>query len=230
MPEERVLFKLPDRGWRNPGRVVMNLGGDPILALERIAECYELLAAERIEAFRSEDLHSASHGYYGVYPIVFLYRQALELSLKAIIYAGDVLVVDLGETPIPQQQRNTHALTPLFAEVCRIFAKLNGDAFWRFLGPPALTRTDLRALIGEFDSVDRGSYAFRYSITKNGTTLSLDCGFEFDLFAFAETMNAVLPGLRAAPGVIRDHMQARWESAYEARQGAWADEEHECGE
>src|SRR5262245_33665051 len=118
MSSERVLFKMPVGGWRNPGRVVMNLGGDPIRALERIAEGYEFLAAERVEALRSEDLRLATRGYYGVYPIVFLYRQALELSLKAIIYAGDVLLADLGETPISQQQRNTHSLTPLFAEVC----------------------------------------------------------------------------------------------------------------
>jgi hypothetical protein len=43
---------------------------------------------------------------------------------------------------------------------------------------------------------------------------SLEKGFEFDLFAFAEIMDRIIPALQGVPGWIREEMDGRWEAAY----------------
>ena len=229
MATKRVLFQVPVDGWRNPGRVVLNWRGDPIRELEIIAESYQSVARERIEHLKSTCGSLRAGDEFEAYPIVFLYRQAFELSLKAIVFAGAVLLRDLGEAPMSMKEVMRHDLMPLFQEVSRIFTKMTaGDArVWDFGEPELRTRADLEEIVREFDEVDRGSYAFRYSVKKNGTSPSLDQGFEFDLFAFAAIMDRIVPALAGAPGWIREQMQERWEAAYEAQQDAWADAEHD---
>jgi hypothetical protein len=173
MGPRRILFRLPIGGWDNPGRVVLNWSGDPIRDLEQIAESYQSVAHDRIEVLKSRGrLHAGDE--FEAYPIVFLYRQALELSLKAIVFAGAVLLQDEGEEPMAIGKVMKHDLMPLFNEVSRIYARWSaGDAgVWDFGEPDLRTRGDFEAIVREFDSIDRGSYAFRYSVKTDGETPS----------------------------------------------------------
>jgi hypothetical protein len=228
---ERVLFKRPEGGWQNPGRVMLNWSRDPIGDLERIAEGYQLVAHDRIEI-----LKSAGRLYPGdeiqAYPIVFLYRQAFELSLKAIVFAGAVLLRDLDEEPMAIGQVMKHDLMPLFREVSKIFDHwTDGDErVWDFNHPELRTRSNFERIVREFDEVDKGSYTFRYSVKTDGTTPSLAPGFEFDLFAFAETMDCIIPLMLVRPEMIREEMQERWQAAYEAQQEEWANADYDPGD
>lgn len=227
MARKRVLFQVPEEGWRTPGRVVLNWIGDPIRELEIIAESYQSVARERVELLKSTRGTLRAGDEFEAYPIVFLYRQAFELSLKAIVFAGAVLLREMGEEPMRMKELMRHDLMPLFQEVSRIFTTMTAGDAWDFGEPELLTRADFEEIVREFDEIDRGSYTFRYSVKKNGTSPSLDKGFEFDLFAFAAIMDRIVPALAGAPGWIRDEMQERWEAAYEAQQDAWADAEHD---
>jgi len=220
---KRVLFREAEDRWRNPGRVVLNWSNDPVHDLEMLTEKYRAVAHDRVAVLRAQRRGIQGSDCFEAYPIVFLYRQAFELVLKSIVLAGAVLLREEGDEPMPIQKMK-HQLTPLFAEVCRIFGKFGGgkDDPWNLKVDGLRTYDDFEAIVREFDEVDSGSYAFRYSMKTDGSTASVDPGFEFDLFAFAETMDTVLLRLTGVPEWIRDVMQDRWEAAYERRQEEWA--------
>jgi len=88
-----------------------------------------------------------------VYPLVFLYRQYLELQLKLVIHLGREMHGGRG-APM-----NTHSLTALWdVAVGQIRRTWPNDT---------QNTTPIRADLEEFDSLDRGSHAFRYPV---GTT------------------------------------------------------------
>lgn len=231
---KRVLFKKAVGGWGCPGRVMLNYTDNPIRDLEVIAESYRTLANERIEVLKNTGRQRLSpYEYFEAYPIVFLYRHAFELSLKTIVLAGGVALRDAGKEPMPIKKVMNHALTPLFEEVCRVWAVFTDDPDepWKYELPDLNGRGDFEALVREFDEIDRQSDTFRYSIQKDGETASLEeVGFEFDLFAFAECMEFILSKLAGGPEWIREQMQYRWEAAYEAQQeesATWGPESYE---
>ena len=90
-----------------------------------------------------------------VYPLVFLYRQALELNLKLILplarrMAGAEAVAD-----------HHHGLMPLWSALRQHLEQLD----------PRVEDKELPAiedLIRQLDHVDPGSFAFRYPKTKKG--------------------------------------------------------------
>jgi hypothetical protein len=92
-----------------------------------------------------------------VYPIVFLYRQYLELRLKELIRVSSQL---LGQKPdFPKE----HDLVKLWRKV-----RPNIGQVW----PDSMTESYLEATedrIKELYSIDPGSYAFRYPEDKKGT-------------------------------------------------------------
>ncbi len=90
-----------------------------------------------------------------VYPLVFLYRQGLELELKLILplarsLAGKEAVAD-----------HKHGLMPVWSELRRHLEQLD----------PREDDKELPAIedfIRQLDTVDPGSFAFRYPTTKKG--------------------------------------------------------------
>ena len=226
--KQRVLFVLPKPPGQNRGHVALNCSGDPLRDLDYVAESYQSLARDRLQFLHSNrpnGLHTDDA--FEAYPIVFLYRQAFELSLKAVIFAGAALLRDKGEEPMPLETLMKHELMPFLKETLRIFKRFGWRDAWD-LGEPGLrTRADLEKVVREFDYIDAGSYTFRYTMKTDGTTPSLDIGFEFDLCTFAEIMEKMLARLKDVPEMIREEMQGRWEAAYEAQLEAWANADYE---
>lgn len=90
-----------------------------------------------------------------VYPLVFLYRQGLELQLKLILPPARRLV---GKEAVADHK---HGLMPLWSELRRHVEQLD----------PRKDDQELTAIedfIRQLDSVDPGSFAFRYPTTKKG--------------------------------------------------------------
>lgn len=90
-----------------------------------------------------------------IYPLVFLYRQGLELELKLIL----PLARRLGD----QQAKNDHrhGLMPLWRELRCLLEQLDPSEADQELAA-------IEAFILQLDEVDPGSYAFRYPMTKQG--------------------------------------------------------------
>lgn len=221
--KDRVLFALPKPRGQNPGRVILNWSGDPLRDLERVAERYRSVARRHLNHLKADRPRGLRAGdEFEAYPVVFLYRQALELSFKAIILAGAVLLRDEGEEPMPMAKVMKHDLMPLFKEASRVFKQMGWKNVWELDMPGLRTQGDLERIVKEFDSFDRGSYTFRYTVKTDGQSPSLEDPFEFDLFFFASIMEAVIERVAYIPEIIREEMQERWEAAYEAQQEAWA--------
>lgn len=92
-----------------------------------------------------------------VYPIVFLYRHHIEISLKGTIGTGNELL----ETKFKNLNR-THRLTVLWAEVKRIAKEIWNEEF------PDKDFEFIDSIIQEFEKYDENSDSFRYSKDKEG--------------------------------------------------------------
>jgi hypothetical protein len=227
--KKRVLFKSAKDC---AGRVVLNWETDPKHDLERMAEAYQLVAHDRIEIMKSQTIYPWVA--YHAFPIVFLYRQSFELTLKAIVFVGADLLRDEGEEPMALQKIMTHTLTPLFEEVIRILELWKPGYTKAPLPPelpPELFRGDdsgrdrkyaglpawpgFEAIVHEFDEFDKNADTFRFSVKKDGTTSSLPKGgFDFDLFGFAAIMDRIIESLIHVPVYLREEMQERAKAAY----------------
>ncbi|SCX44850.1 hypothetical protein [Nitrosospira sp. Nsp1] len=92
-----------------------------------------------------------------IYPLVFLYRQGLELELKLILPLARRLA---GKEAITDHH---HGLIPLWSELRRLLEQLDSREDDKEL--PAI-----EDFIRQMDTVDPGSFAFRYPTTKKGET------------------------------------------------------------
>lgn len=90
-----------------------------------------------------------------VYPLVFLYRQGLELELKLLLPLARRLA---GKEPTRDHQ---HGLMPLWRELRQLLEQLDPRA-----DDGELLATE--SFILQLDNVDPGSYAFRYPTNKKG--------------------------------------------------------------
>jgi len=205
MPGGRV-FRGPERGDRN---VVLNFRHSPDLEFSFYGSAFHDAARTLVGDLKSRPGYSDLESL----PIVFLYRHALELYLKAILIIGNQLLGIQGdEITETQLQRvlNSHRLIPFLAHLERI---LKGVGWvWSFEDVPELaTFDDLRAVLTEIEGVDKDSFAFRYPTTKKGEG-SVPHNFCFDLITFAALMDNLIGILDSAAGGL----DAMYDTACEA--------------
>jgi hypothetical protein len=133
----------------------------------------------------------------GIYPIVFLYRQAIEIALKHLIWTGSRLLDQ--ETPVPTH----HRLVPLWRQ-CRPII----EQVW-----PEGPKKDLNAVgevLDQFEARDPISTVFRYPVTKEGR-VSLPKRERINIGNFAEVANRVLSLLDGCACGICEYLQCKWE-------------------
>lgn len=113
------------------------------------------LAASLLEAPRFPD--------YEAYPVVFLYRHALELSLKHIIYGGVKLAAFRRMDEINEQLKNNHDLVDLSRTAGKVLSLL-------FPSDEMLARlnTTVGAISNDWSQIDPRSDAYRYPIDRKG--------------------------------------------------------------
>lgn len=116
---------------------------------------YRLAADLLVDKLRSTGSHQDSL----VYPIAFLYRQHMELLLKAVIARGTFLLEE-------RRIRVTgHDLVKLWVDAREVMERV-----WPDGGDEAGALLDgIAAVISEFHDVDRGSDGFRYATGIDGT-------------------------------------------------------------
>ncbi|MGL6078890.1 hypothetical protein [Methyloversatilis discipulorum] len=129
-----------------------------------------------------------------VYPLVFLYRQGLELKLKLILpqarrMADKEAVAD-----------HKHGLMPLWSELRRHLEQLS-------LHKGAQELPAIEDFIRQLDTVDPGSFAFRYPTTKKGE-VSLPELRHINVRHLSEIMDSVfgmLDGIHSYLGEMDQH-------------------------
>src|SRR5688572_8051597 len=100
---------------------------------------------------------------YEAYPLVFLYRHALELHLKNLIVRAVDLSSLVGDEPLMDRLRATHRLPVLLSLARRLLAShYPNDDFI------AGTLRSLDGVVADLDAIDPDSMTFRYPVNRSG--------------------------------------------------------------
>ncbi len=123
---------------------------------------------------------------YEAYPVVFLYRHALELSLKNIIYKAALLSAFRRMDDIDSKLYKQHKLPPLATRARHILLKL----FPKDLDLK-LIADDLLDVAREISVIDDSSYVYRYPIRPDGSP-SVARTQTVNLVDLSSRMNSIL--------------------------------------
>lgn len=144
------------------------------------------LAADRLTNLLLERTRFSD---YEAYPIVFLYRHALELALKHIIYTSVTLLAFKSLDNIEGKLKNTHDLSKLAQTV---------ESLLSLLFPEDDSLRDVIAIVkktcSEFSDIDPKSDGYRYPIDIKGQR-STKQHQVINLRAFSNRMFSVLENL-----------------------------------
>ncbi len=158
---------------------------------------------------------SAGYNDLDACPIVFLYRHAPELSLKAITLKGIKIIQLNGDVPQGSEHLlKTHRLLPLLPLLRRTFDAVGWA--WDLEIDELRTFEDLERLLQELEDVDPGSYTFRYPVNTTGQP-SVDHHFMLHLPTFCDRMDALLNVLGAAMMGLEVTYDRLIEAAYKAQ-------------
>jgi hypothetical protein len=162
---------------------------------------------------------------FRTYPIVFLYRHALELYMKAVILVGSPMLALKGMTGVERQALlKTHNLDTLRQNLERVFEAY--DWGWDLGIPYFHSLEDFRKTIVELHEVDAGSDAFRYPLNTKGGAL-LPSHFRFDVFEFCEVLDSLFLVFEGATMGMYEELQATHEAMAEAHQWEMENAEYE---
>ena len=146
------LFKDDSEWWRNAH---LNLGGKGWEAYSAgYKKAADLLTRRFLKNQQGNDVLT--------YPMVFLYRQCLELRLKETIILGQKLI----DEPIAVQQKylESHRLAELWTHCRKILEKIGEKNYWP--KDPVEKLDSVENLINEFHSKDPEAINFRYPVTR----------------------------------------------------------------
>ena len=136
-----------------------------------------------------------------IYPIVFLYRQYIELRLKDIIKEGRILLEEGSDFP------KHHNIWDLWCTAKKIAIKV-------FEGDDPTTLKYAEHVIREFAQIDPDSFSFRYPTNKEGqNTLEGVSHINIRrLGSHIDKLSKDLEGLSTGISVYRDWQQEMWSS------------------
>ena len=199
-PAPRLFVKRRDR--RN---TVLNWHRAPEEEFDIYARAYWDAAQTLVNNVQLDQVYG-----YDACPVVFLYRHALELYLKAILLGDGAKFVP--DAPGPESVVGfSHSLKDLVSHVRKVFEEFA----WGFGADELRTFEDFEALVDELHRVDEHSYAFRYPTTRR-LKGALDGHFTFNAREFARKMDEALTTLDGACDLLPEVCQSRWEAAYRA--------------
>lgn len=216
---EIKMRMFPNRGGMGVGDVSLYMYGETH-EFELLGEEFHALAKARVAALREErprDYHWHSIGSsYAAVPVVYNYRHALELYLKGMLMAAEpALTYAQGEPGINASVfSGGHSFRKLLPEIERVFKALNIKFDFGIDG--LRTRQEFRAFLEEVDHLE-----VRYPIDTKRQPATGDKFMQFNLFEFAEKMDAILDTLNGYISWMDDEAQGRCEMAHEARAAAW---------
>lgn len=177
------LFKESDRP--HDDAVV----GQPYGRLLIMAEGYKDAADRLVERVKENPIARD----FLVYPIVFCYRQYLELMLKYFLQT-------YGRYADERPNWKTHKLDQLWLSFKRILA---------WFQTPDLAQTDatVAACVAEFAKIDPDSFSFRYPTDTKGDPLPLDVG-TFSLDQLYDVMEGIGNYFTGTDGLLSDYVDS----------------------
>jgi len=192
---DRRLFGVESS--RRKDYVLLNWLGEPIEHFSLYAEAYHRAGQKLVQEYGTtgalRDFEAA--------PIVFLYRHAFELYLKAVLLIGSKNIRLQGNRGMTLERiLSSHRLTEFLPHVREIIRAVR----WSWdLGVDGLrTEADFGHLVQELESVDPASYTFRYPTGRDGES-ALPKHFAFNVLSFAHRLDPLLESLSGAVTALR---------------------------
>ncbi len=197
----RRLFMPADDWWHN---ACLNfLPGDWLPYVRGYKLAAETLVGHAVETCQHQDLL--------VFPIIFLYRQYLELSLKIIIQSCSKCL------ELEDNYPKSHNLKTLWMQCKSLLEQIE-----------PIPKNDIYAIesvIVEFTQVDPSSQGFRYPTAKDGSpSLPLSLA-HINLRNLREVMDRLTAFFEAAHCIMQEHLELKREisSAYRTAYGIPSD-------
>ena len=184
---------------RPHGTVILNWHGTPEKEFTYIAEAFRVSAQEAVTKLRRNKrfgLHGLPIEDFRAYPIIFLYRHALELYMKAIVLVGSDMLAFRRELVFDREKLfQTHSLDVLRREVERVFTVYGWG--WDLGSSSFGSVNDLCYVVRSFRQSMRSRTHFELQVDTEGAQ-SLEENFRFNVFKFASVLDDSLPTLEGA--------------------------------
>jgi len=147
----------------------------------------------------SLQLDASPFSDFDVSPVVFMYRHAVELHMKALVLGdgGNFLATK----PDALSVHKTHSVSWLAQFVCQIITAVKWEKEFKCEGIENLA--DFKAVIEELNAVNPGSYVFRCPVDPQSKSSVME---------FARRMDAVIDLLESTA----DGLAAEWDLRSEA--------------
>jgi len=185
---ESKLFKSGE----NHGNAVLNFNYHASDEFDFYAQAFHSSAVKLVENM------SSPHGFNDLdaCPIIFLYRHSLELYLKAIGYIGQtILSLSATSQEITEKSLLGHKLIGFYPILRKVFSQVGWE--WDLDTDGMRSFEDLEELLKDFDSIDEGSYTFRYPLDTKGED-SVSHHFVVNIPHFYNRMDQLLSRLDSA--------------------------------
>ena len=156
-------------------------------------------AADLLIVYTEENAHERDNL---VWPIVFCYRQYIELALKDVIAEYGPR---MGNSHVIKPNWNTHILKELWASYKQITYSTLSEAAVDEI-PEILS---IEACIDEMDSIDAGSYTFRYPTDKKGRQIDIPFS-SIDLYHLRDIMEGIYSFLDANESALDAHFNSSY--------------------
>jgi hypothetical protein len=198
--------------------IVLNSMGDPEGEFGFYGDAFHRAGQALAERAAAEEwFHSLD-----ACPIVFLYRQALELHFKSIIITGNAIFRIQGKAePVDVKEIfKIHTLKVLLDGIAPIMEEMKWLDDFEYEGLKGWS--DVEKIIKEFDAIDSGSYAFRYPVNKKGQG-SVSHHFSFDVRIFVQKLDPLIKILSGANSGL-DHTYTVMCDAYNEMHQEGADD------
>lgn len=192
-PPARRLF-ISDPG---PHNTVLNWHNIPQKDFFLYAKAFHKAAKKLAGAL---ELDSGPFTDFDVCPVVFMYRHAVELHLKALVLGEGINF--LATKPDTLSIYKTHSVSWLAQFVCQIVTALKWEEEFKCEGIENLA--DFKAVIEGVNSVDPGPHAFRYPVNTEG---------QFSVREFGRKMDALLELLDSTADALAATFDSRGEKA-----------------
>lgn len=201
------------RSGRTDGNVVLNFQDAASGEFGVYARAFHKAGQILFERMFAKSSYSSLEGC----PIIFLYRHALELYLKAIVLHGEAILLMNGKTLISNRSLlQKHSLLPFFPLLKQTFDAVGWT--WELDIEGLRTFDEVEELLRDFETVDHASYTFRYPVDKKGNP-SVPHHFMVHMPTFCERMDALLEALEAALIGLEVTEDRMLEAAYYAQEG-----------
>lgn len=145
-----------------------------------------------------------------VYPIIFLYRHYIELSLKSLIIRGGAACSDFEMTNEDEKNLTNHDLGKLWKIFKPIFCELWSEDYFDSgydFGSNFQDLVDgIESYIKQLCAIDKDSFSFRYSRKKDRETRNLEGVMRIDITGFAEKIERLVYILQACEWEL-DHLE-----------------------